>query len=253
MMEAAVIAGKGMRAEMEDAHLLDLNFLNWGWVLVGVYDGHNGSFAAHYAAEKLPGVFQEGLLRGLNPQAAFITSYETISMELGMQDSGTTAVNFLIKDGMVFTANTGDARAIVIGNNSLSQLTVDHRLHNPEERERIERMGGRIIYPYTYRGNLGLMPTRTIGDPYFKAVGVMATPSLAEYEITGDDFMLLAACDGLFDVMTNEEVADFARKSPRPGPLLDGLKDEVLVARAGTDNLTIIAVSLDQNRGASGT
>ena len=81
----------------------------------------------------------------------------------------------------------------------------------------------------------------------------MATPSLAEYEITGDDFMLLAACDGLFDVMTNEEVADFARKSPRPGPLLDGLKDEVLVARAGTDNLTIIAVSLDQNRGASGT
>ena len=35
------------------------------------------------------------------------------------------------------------------------------------------------------RGYRGLMPTRTIGDQYFKPVGIIATPSVNEYKISG--------------------------------------------------------------------
>jgi len=52
------------------------------------------------------------------------------------------------------------------------------------------------------------------------------------------------ACDGLFDVMTSEEAADFARRFPQPETLLEVLKTEVLVNRLGSDNLTMIAFSL---------
>ncbi len=243
-MEAVVISEQGIRPEMEDAHFLDLNFADKGWIFGGIYDGHGGRSAARYASERLLQIFLERLLSGSPPQEAFVASYELTSEELKAQSSGTTAVTFLIRDKEIFTANVGDARAGVINKQGFHQLTVDHRLDNPAERERVLKMGGRIVYPYTYRGGLGLMPTRTIGDQYFKPIGIIATPSVSEYRIADDDLILLAACDGLFDVMTNEEVADFARRFLQPKALVQELKNEVLINRLGMDNLTIIAVSL---------
>jgi len=246
-MKAAVISERGLRPEMEDAHFLDLNFANRGWIFAGIYDGHGGSFAAEYASKRLHQIFSEKLLADSSPSEAFIASYETTSEELKNQDSGTTAVNFFIRDKKIFTANAGDAKALVIGNTGFRQLTVDHRVENLEERKRVEEMGGHIRYPYVYRGYQGLMPTRTIGDHYFKPVGVIATPSVSEYKIADGDLVLLAACDGLFDVMTNEAVAEFALRFSQPDSLVEALKHEVLFNRFGTDNLTIIAVSLKQD------
>ncbi|MCK4486438.1 MAG: protein serine/threonine phosphatase 2C family protein [Desulfobacterales bacterium] len=243
-MEVAVISEKGISLEMEDAHFLDLNFANKGWTFGGVYDGHGGRFAAKYASERVHQIFLERILSGVSPQEAFIETYEAISEDLKTQDSGTTAVNFLIKDRDLFTANAGDARAILITNEGFHQLTVDHRLDNLAERQRVKKMGGDIRYPYACRGYQGLMPTRTIGDQYFKSIGIIATPSVSEYKISEKDLILLVACDGLFDVMSNEEAAGLARKFPEPEPLLEVLKNEVLINRSGTDNLTIIAASL---------
>jgi len=246
-MKAVVISERGLRPEMEDAHFLDLNFANCGWIFAGIYDGHGGRFAAEYASKRLHQIVLEKLLSGSSPGGAFIESYETTSEELKTQDSGTTAVNFFIRDKDIFTANVGDARALVINNAGFRQLTVDHRLENMEERKRVEEMGGHIRYPYVYRGYLGLMPTRTIGDQYFKPVGVIATPSVSKYKVAEDDLVLLAACDGLFDVMTNGEVSEFAMRFSQPDSLLEALKHEVLLNRFGTDNLTIIVVFLKQD------
>ncbi|MFH1349904.1 MAG: PP2C family protein-serine/threonine phosphatase [Pseudomonadota bacterium] len=247
-MKAAVISEIGNRFEMEDTHFLDLNFGQKGWVFGGIYDGHGGRFAAQYAAEYLHENFLEKLDSGLTPGESFIQVYHTISEELRNQDSGTTAVNFLIQGGEIFTANAGDARAIVVGAGEYTQLTVDHRLDNPEERKRIEQGGGRIQYPYTLKGGRGLMPTRTIGDEYFKSVGIISTPSVNGYTIFREDLILVAACDGLFDVMNNEEVADLARRFSEPDELVERLKREALDYRTGSDNLTIIAVTLNHPR-----
>jgi len=243
-VKTAVISEKGYRQEMEDAHFLDINFADKGWIFGGIYDGHGGDYAAKYASEMLHKLFFKYFLTGATPQEAFVKSYEETSKELEEQDSGTTAVDFLIMDRKIFTANAGDARAILVNREKVIQLTVDHRLDNLSERKRVEKMGAYTAYPYVYRGNLGLMPTRTIGDEYFKPVGIIATPSINEYEISQEDIILLAACDGLFDVMTNDEVADFARRIHDPKALVETLENEVIVNRSGTDNLTIIAVYL---------
>ncbi|MFH1381516.1 MAG: PP2C family protein-serine/threonine phosphatase [Chloroflexota bacterium] len=243
-MKAAVISEKGLRPEMEDAHFLDLNFAGKGWAYGGVYDGHGGKMAAEYAAGRVHESFLVKLLDGVTPQQAFVDSYEAVSGELKEQESGTTAVDFLIGDGKIHTANVGDARALVVGKLGVHQFTIDHRLDNSTEKQRIVNMGGRISYPYTYKGMNGLMPTRTLGDEYFKSVGIIATPSVDEYRITSDDLFLIAACDGLFDFMSNEEVAGFSRAYAEPRVLVDALSREVLINRRGTDNLTIIAVAL---------
>ena len=90
------------------------------------------------------------------------------------------------------------------------------------------------------------MPTRSIGDPYFGPIGVIAVPSVSEHDLSEEDLVALAACDGLFDVITNEEVAEIARNSPDVEELVQILKEEVLVIRFGHDNLTIIAISFRQ-------
>jgi protein phosphatase PTC2/3 len=245
-MKAAVVSEKGSRPTMEDAHYLDLNFGNEDWIFGGIYDGHNGDSTAKYAAENLQRIFLRKLLGGLTPQQAFSDSYETVSREIGRQESGTTTVDFLIRNTLVYTANVGDARAIIVSRHRVSQLTIDHRLDDAGERTRVSKMGAIIDYPYIFRGNQGLMPTRTIGDEYFKAVGVIAAPSLGEHLIAPDDLMLISACDGLWDFMNNAEAAELAREYPEPESLLEVLTREVLVNRAGTDNLTMIAVSLSE-------
>lgn len=246
-MKSAVVSEKGHRYKMEDAHVLDMNFDDRGWIFGGVYDGHNGDFAARYSARHLHRIFLRTLHSDLSPQESFMFAYEEASRRLQFQDSGTTAVTFLIKDGRIFTANAGDARAIVIRDREAHQLTIDHRVMNRDELTRILDRGGTIRGSYVVRGGEGLMPTRTIGDEYFKPVGIISTPAVNSYEISERDVFLIAACDGLFDFMTNEEVADIAAEFTEPDQLVDRLKIEVLVNRCGLDNLSIIAVSLQDN------
>jgi serine/threonine protein phosphatase PrpC len=246
MMKIAVISEQGIRPTMEDTHYLDTDFGSKGWIFGGIYDGHYGRLAAEYAAEKLHRIFSDQIFSQVTPGQAFIKAYEMVSNELKFQDSGTTAVNFLIQNRNIFAANAGDARAVVVGKEGIIQLTVDHRLDDPDERQRIENMGGKIKYPYITTIKGGLMPTRTIGDEYFKKVGVIATPSVNEYTIRPDDMMLIAGCDGLFDFISNAEIADYVRKIQEPEKLLEVLKKEVLFVRYGTDNLTIIAVGLSE-------
>jgi len=229
---------------MEDAYYLDMDFAGRGWVFGGIYDGHTGYYAARYASEHLHNEFLPRLEAGASPQEAFLASYRAVSDSLSSQDSGTTAVNFFIREGELFTANVGDARAIIIGDNKVEQLTVDHRVDNPEERSRIEENGGRIEYPYVVKGLWALMPTRVLGDKYFRSVGIISRPFVHMRKISEADRVLLAACDGLFDVMTNEEVADFENKSKDLDDFLNTLENEALHVRKGSDNLTVVAVDL---------
>lgn len=113
LVEAAVIAEKGIRPAMEDAHYLDQDFGGKGWIYGGIYDGHNGGYAANHAAARLHTIFWEQLAAESSPREAFALSYETVSREVSGRESGTTAVDFLIRDKKIITANAGDARAVI--------------------------------------------------------------------------------------------------------------------------------------------
>lgn len=51
-----------------------------------------------------------------------------------------------------------------------------------------------------------LAVSRAIGDAPFKGCGVIATPDIYTVDESEIDFIVMA-CDGLWDVMSNEEVA----------------------------------------------
>jgi serine/threonine protein phosphatase PrpC len=244
MAQAAVISEQGMRGRMEDSHLLRRDLYQAGDFFGGVYDGHSGSYAAEYAADTLHVYFASCLEQGLGPQQAFVRAYEQVSGELASQSSGTTAVTFYLRDRELVAANAGDARIVVVDSGSVRQITRDHRVDDPGERERVESSGGVVRGAYVMHGGAGLMPTRSLGDAYFEPVGVIATPDTAAEQLLSDDSWLVAACDGLFDVMSNQEVAAIVNQAESAREAADALSQETLVNRMGMDNLTVIVVDL---------
>lgn len=98
--------------------------------------------------------------------------------------------------------------------------------------------------PYIMAGGSGLMPTRSLGDPDFALAGVIPTPSTRRKVLNQDDLLLILACDGLFDVMANQEVAELARSARDPERVVQDLKHEAMDVRMTSDNLTVICLDL---------
>ncbi|MCH7895602.1 MAG: PP2C family protein-serine/threonine phosphatase [candidate division NC10 bacterium] len=228
----------GFRPTMEDRHVLEIHP---GLGLYGgVYDGHGGMEAAELVAASLHKAFFQAFDAGLQPPEAFRQAYRVVEERLQGIASGTTATTVFLRYDELSFAHVGDGGILVVAAEPIS-LTRPHRVDDPAERSRIISAGGEIEGGYVVRGLRGLMPTRSFGDSYFRPVGVIAVPSVGERRLNGADRFLVVACDGLFDVLEKEQIAQTLLQSSGAQEGAEGLRDGVLV-RGGTDNLTIVVI-----------
>ena len=169
---------------------------------------------------------------------------------------GCTAVSVLIHNNSVVVANTGDSRCVMSRRGEATPLTLDHKPIIFEEAQRIIRAGG---FVRDNRVNGALNISRTIGDLDFKRNTelphteqmVIATPDITELELhEGDEFLVLA-CDGIWDVLSNQEAVDFVRKRIRQGQSLkqicEAMCDHCLAPDLkglcrGADNMSVILI-----------
>merc|ERR1711990_414541 len=150
----------------------------------------------------------------------------------GKDKSGTTVCSVLISPKYVIFSNCGDSRGVLSGNGEPVLVTLDHKPSNPPERERIQNAGGNVMIQ---RVNGSLAVSRALGDFEYKNVEgkgpkeqlVSPEPEfymkLREPEI--DEFLVLA-CDGVWDVMTNEELVNFVSARMRITDDLEAIANE---------------------------
>ena len=82
---------------------------------------------------------------------------------------GSTAVACLISPTHVYIMNCGDSRAILVSDNQIKIVTLDHKPNNPLEKERIENAGGRIwVKENRIYGKKNINLSRSFGDYQFK-------------------------------------------------------------------------------------
>lgn len=207
------IRGGGGIAKYANQDRTLLKKLSSDQIIFGVFDGHGkyGEKVASFVAVTLPDLLQEDPLT----QTVLEDANAALQAELASKDftwaSGTTAVFGVLDRDKLIVSNTGDSRLLVARNGMEIFSTVDHKPNNPAELERITIEGGVINGHYIYDIDLhyGLAVSRTLGDiACHRDDIVIEQPQIDVLEIKEQD-IIIAASDGLFDVMTNDEVIDF--------------------------------------------
>jgi protein phosphatase 1G len=180
--------------------------------------------------------------------------------------AGCTSVVALKCGSELYVANAGDSRGVLCrGGGQALALSEDHKPAQEGERRRIINAGGflsEIGGVCRVNGNLNL--SRAIGDLKYKTNPdlpakdqiITAEPDIARVTLQPDDRFLLLACDGVWDVMTNQQAVDFVSQRLDQGKsipeacslLLDAcLADDPKEAKGvGCDNMTIVIVLLHQ-------
>ncbi|CAO3644188.1 unnamed protein product [Mucor hiemalis] len=256
---------QGWRITMEDAHTHILEYKDTGAAFFGVFDGHGGANVAKYSSEKLQenvidsedfknGDFKNALRKGffkIDSDLRQDPNYEH-------ETSGCTAiVALLTKDNILYVSNAGDSRAIICAAGQAIALSQDHKPGNQKETDRITKAGGHVEFGRV-NGNLAL--SRALGDFEFKTAkhlpaeeqAVTADPDITTHKLTPKDEFMVLACDGIWDCLTNQEVATFVRKhAANEVPLkeiCERLMDHCLADQTGTggvgcDNMTVEIVA----------
>eukprot|EP01041_Mallomonas_annulata_P011254 gene11254-23547_t len=148
--------------------------------------------------------------------------------------SGSTFIMAIIRGTRLTVANIGDSRAIIIskvyGKYKARALSIEHKPEIDEEKERILAAGGRVFgikYPdgilgpqRVWKGDAdlpGLAMSRSIGDSIIHQNGVISTPTFMEHEINPrEDIALVIASDGLWNVLSDNEIVRHVTSSREP-------------------------------------
>lgn len=273
---SGVISVQGKRPTMEDTHVsVDClkftyhhlaeceHFKEKHLSFYAVYDGHGGRDTA-IIAEKLlhDHLVHSSEFLNNNIQQAIEDCYlytDQIVLQRSRDEkwrNGSTAVSVLLIDQILYAANAGDSEA-VLGrrmNKEISNLeyesillTKKHVPSDPSERARIERVGGTVFHNRVL-GSLAV--SRALGDLNFKEIPmVIPAPYIYELKLTEEDEFFVVACDGLWDVMTYNDVVEYiaARRQIDNISAKDvaaELVHEAIVKRGSSDNVSVVVVYL---------
>ncbi|XP_057507447.1 probable protein phosphatase 2C 24 isoform X2 [Actinidia eriantha] len=257
----------------------------------GVYDGHGGSHVAMMCRDRLHEVVKEELenkeartewknamVQSFNRMDKEVISWNESVLaancrcELQSQECdavGSTAVVAIVTPDKIIVANCGDSRAVLCRNGKAVPLSTDHKPDRPDELNRIQAAGGRVIYWDGPRVLGVLAMSRAIGDNYLKPY-VSCDPEVTVTDRTAMDDCLILASDGLWDVVSNDTACGVARtclrgKAPALALALGSSSEEresggenadkacsdasmlltkLALARRTSDNVSVVVVDL---------
>lgn len=210
---------KGLKPEAPNQDSFFVLKIEGRFSVYGVFDGHGrkGHDISNFVKDQLPKILiaQEDIesdtlnaLKMAFSQTQRMIEKATQMKRIDAERSGTTATVVVHHhvSNMLFIAHVGDSRC-VLGKRATTlegerpwdavDLTVDHKPNNPEERDRIEKAGGVVLFDghYNYRVYAkttdhrgkrypGLNMSRTLGDllGYYDA-GLSCVPDVGTQKL----------------------------------------------------------------------
>lgn len=247
--------------------------------LMAIFDGHGdrGHATSHKIILDFPVLLAEeltsrGVVRGDasapgdvdKAKEAFDATYKELNRRVeSISGAGCTASAVLRLGNKMFVANAGDSTSLIVtrdpSRSGAASIAIAYRNredkpHLPDERARIQAMGGQIMIPPEHMQpppgsdqprlssrvlaildngmQLALAMSRSLGDPEANLVGVIPDPIVDVIDVEdvrrgggggnggGDqvlDVFVVVASDGLFDHVREEEVVEAVA-----GSLYDG-------------------------------
>ncbi|CAH9073197.1 unnamed protein product [Cuscuta europaea] len=249
-----------------------------------VYDGHGCSHVATKCKERLHALVKEEVEKKEDWKRAMEQSFRRMDKEvIAWNESvvrgscrcelqspdcdavGSTAVVAIVTPDKIIVANCGDSRAVLCRNGKAIPLSNDQKPDRPDELNRIQEAGGRVIYWDGARVLGVLSMSRAIGDNYLKPY-VICEPEVTVTDRLPEDDCLILASDGLWDVVSNDIACGVARMclNGKKRASRHGLSEKEIVlqnsdkvcsdasvlltklalARRSSDNVSVVVVDL---------
>jgi serine/threonine protein phosphatase PrpC len=262
----------GQRPSNEDHHFIYENIngentSNMDINFYAIFDGHGGKGVSKFLKDKLPSYFvKKDLLYHPTKKTEYYKYIKKVINNVQeklikevptSKNSGSTSLTSIFYNHnnkkYFYVINIGDSRMIKCNKYNIGiQLTKDHKPISYEEKKRISELGGKIIYDQGDWRIKDLSVSRAFGDldamPF-----VYPLPDIFRYESEPNDKFIVMACDGLWDVMSNQDVVDFIleeldklkkNKTTNGGGKnnIAKLLGEYAIQKGSYDNITIIIV-----------
>lgn len=258
-------AMQGWRVEMEDSHTAEAVIpKHESLSFFAVYDGHGGSTVSKRAGtEMLPVLCEQPGITSTDPEVqakalrAAILALDAIfrkdpALDSGSDKSGSTMTSTLITPTHIILANVGDSRIVVARDGKVQAATIDHKPTDAGETERVKNANG-FIDMGRVCGNLAV--SRALGDFMYKDMPSLPAEKqkiCADADLTviprdeKDEFVFLA-CDGIWDVISNEQAVEFItdhlKAGEKPAEICEKLLAHCLALNS-RDNMSVCIVLL---------
>lgn len=262
---------QGRRNEMEDGFVFVDKYGGFpSSAYFAVYDGHGGRQVVDFVTHELhKNLLQE--LRSTNSAPdALLRAFQVTDEDMirrNIVSSGCTACVCLLQEErharVIYTAHLGDSRAVMARGGTATRLTsmTDHKATDPLECKRVIEAGGQIIND---RVNGMLAMTRAFGDhimkmPVLPNDVVSNVPDITSTDLSNVDNFVIVACDGVWDVMNDQQAIDcvigcmreltpLAWKLEAEGRSMAEILARTLVeealARGSNDNISCVVIFL---------
>lgn len=187
-----------------------------------VYDGHGGADCSEalkehlhtYIGKELESVSLSDPLAASNAlKRAFVKAnqdWRKSAEENVYLNGGSTATVTIWQADVLYTANAGDSRAVLIIDDEIIQLSKDAKLEDPKFARSVTKRGG-IIKKNRVMGSIGM--ARCFGDLGIK--GLTALPTIHRLKIDNaadKKIFLIIASDGVWDVLSTPDVLKAYKK-----------------------------------------
>ena len=200
-----------------------------------IYDGHGGKGCSSFLKDNLHKNITEfssiGTKIGIDlAEEKFKTKIALIGKGKLVDQNGSCGIMLMIQGKKCIIANIGDSRLVIFKNKRISFTTLDHKPDSTIEKARIELSGGKLykaqtllpVYQNGMRINAPwrilpgrLSVSRTFGDVQAKdenfggnKTAIIALPDINEIDLDDKYNFIVIGCDGIFDVLKNEELLE---------------------------------------------
>jgi len=272
---------KGLKPESPNQDAWSVLKVDGSFAIYGVFDGHGqkGHDVSSFVKENLPKLIVRDNRFKTDEMAAMLKDcFKKIqnliitadrSKKFNAQLSGTTctvAIHDLEKKTLTI-GHVADSTC-VLGriDKSTNQtkgivMTRDHKPDLKDERARIEKNGGRVVYDgyrnhrvYVKNGRYpGLNMSRCLGDLVGHAeAGLSCEPEVIVYNIGDDDQVLLLCSDGVWEFLDGDQAVEIVCALPPNKAMLAADKlakeawDQWIKAEGGSvvDDITVVLIHL---------
>jgi len=253
----------------EDRWIIDNH--NAQYDFFGIFDGHGGSQVAEELKNHIVQFTSERMCLGYPVEKALKDAFEQLETIVCLRQEvhellgdkrkasvGSCALLVVIDriKKVVYTANIGDSRALLIQNDTEQPLSSDHKPDRPDESARIKEAGGTVTTKRSRGEGVTKIParaegllavSRAIGDYHIKRKhpgAIIAQPEITTHSMQPTDKAIVLACDGIWDVLDNKTASTIVRQQ-MPDPLKAAQELVTQAAQRGShDDLTAIVIAI---------